>query len=96
MPGGLLGELHARGQPELSVHISEVGLHGAGETKSLVAKLLLASASLTGHTMSRSMGVSDAQPLLGVYVVRGDAVRRPCFIGGQPAPSAHRETASNA
>ena len=48
-----------------------------GETKSLVAMSLLASASLTGRTMSRSMGVSDAQPLLGVYVLRGDAVRRP-------------------
>jgi hypothetical protein len=68
-----------------------------GETKSLVAMSLLASASLTGRTMSRSMGVSDAQPLLGVYVLRGDAVRRPSLHRvDNPVPSAHRESASNA
>jgi hypothetical protein len=45
---------------------SELRLVAAGrETKSCVAMSLLASPSLTSRTTSRSVGVSDSQPLVG-------------------------------
>ncbi len=47
-----------------------------GDTKSLVAMSLLPSPSLTRRTTSRSVGVSDAQPLAGVCVHRGHAAHR--------------------
>jgi hypothetical protein len=45
---------------------------------------LLASASLTGRTMSRSMGVSDAQPLLAFTFSAATLCVGHRFIGGQP------------
>jgi hypothetical protein len=41
-------------------------LHARGETKSLVATALLASPSLTSRITSRSVGVSEAHPLMGL------------------------------
>ncbi len=55
-----------------------------GETKSLVAMSLLASPSLTSRTTSRSVGVSDAQPLAGSFALAAAALRvGDRLLGGQ-------------
>ena len=55
-----------------------------GETKSRVAMSLLPSPSLTSRTTSRSVGVSDAQPLAGSFAFAAAALRvGDRLLGGQ-------------